>query len=395
MSGLKRLLYGVGVWTCLVLGLTVISLINVTEIYAKAGSFRVTYNVAMHGQGFGDWQGDNTDIYKDGTYPVAIKAIVYNLPAGTKGSIRYQATYDGSKWSNWSVDGQRLGVEADNKKLKGIKLELQGDIAAKYDIYVKIKDKGQWSKWYKNSEAAMASSYIEGINLSVRAKEASAPGEKLDLSNVDISGIDPSKPMVALTYDDGPNAESTNRIVEALKKVNGKATFYIVGTRANGSHLEAMKNAAKNGHEIANHTYAHGFLPKQTKEQRLEAIKKVNDIVFEATGQRVINFRPPGGLYDDTILAEIKSQNLAVSMWAIDTEDWKSKDPDKVTQHILDNVKDGDIILLHDLFVTTATASEKFIPKLHERGYQFVTVSQLAKIRGSLEAGKVYRNFKK
>ena len=94
----------------------------------------------MQGQGFGDWQGDNTDIYKDGTYPVALKAIIYNLPVGTKGSIRYQFSYDGSTWSSWAVDGQRLGEASDGKKIKGIKCELQGDIASKYDIYVRIRD---------------------------------------------------------------------------------------------------------------------------------------------------------------------------------------------------------------------------------------------------------------
>ena len=86
---------------------------------------------------------------------------------------------------------------------------------------------------------------------------------------------------------------------------------------------------------------------------------------------------------------------MAVALWAIDTLDWKHKNPEKTTTSILDSVKDGDIVLMHDLFVPTATAAEKVIPELHKRGFQLVTVSQLAKLRGGLETGKVYSSFRK
>ena len=288
-----------------------------------------------------------------------------------------------------------MGDPSSNKKFKAIKLELQGAISSTYDVYFKILSQGEWSKWYKDGEAAVASDHIDGINLSVRTKGKPEPGKKMDLSDVDVSGIDPSKPMVALTFDDGPNAEATNRILDSLQAVGGKATFFVVGTRLTGKNLEALKRAASSGMEIGNHTYAHAYLTKQTKEERLQAMKSVNDIVYENTGQRVRNFRPPGGLYNDEILGEIESFDMAVALWAIDTLDWKHQNPEKTTVSILDNIKDGDIVLMHDLFVPTATAAEKVIPELHKRGFQLVTMAQLAKLRGGLETGKVYNSFRK
>ena len=369
--------------------------LSYNTVYAAPSGFRITFTTYMQGKGYTDWVGDDTDLSQDGSYPTALKAIIYNLPKEAKGSVRYQASYDGSTWSDWAVDGERMGDPSSNKKFKAIKLELQGAISSTYDVYFKILSQGEWSKWYKDGEAAVASDHIDGINLSVRTKGKPEPGKKMDLSDVDVSGIDPSKPMVALTFDDGPNAEATNRILDSLQAVGGKATFFVVGTRLTGKNLEALKRAASSGMEIGNHTYAHAYLTKQTKEERLQAMKSVNDIVYENTGQRVRNFRPPGGLYNDEILGEIESFDMAVALWAIDTLDWKHQNPEKTTVSILDNIKDGDIVLMHDLFVPTATAAEKVIPELHKRGFQLVTMAQLAKLRGGLETGKVYNSFRK
>lgn len=369
--------------------------LSYNTVYAAPSGFRITFTTYMQGKGYTDWVGDDTDLSQDGSYPTALKAIIYNLPKEAKGSVRYQASYDGSTWSDWAVDGERMGDPSSNKKFKAIKLELQGAISSTYDVYFKILSQGEWSKWYKDGEAAVASDHIDGINLSVRTKGKPEPGKKMDLSDVDVSGIDTSKPMVALTFDDGPNAEATNRILDSLQAVGGKATFFVVGTRLTGKNLEALKRAASSGMEIGNHTYAHAYLTKQTKEERLQAMKSVNDIVYENTGQRVRNFRPPGGLYNDEILGEIESFDMAVALWAIDTLDWKHQNPEKTTVSILDNIKDGDIVLMHDLFVPTATAAEKVIPELHKRGFQLVTMAQLAKLRGGLETGKVYNSFRK
>ena len=369
--------------------------LSYNTVYAAPSGFRITFTTYMQGKGYTDWVGDDTDLSQDGSYPTALKAIIYNLPKEAKGSVRYQASYDGSTWSDWAVDGERMGDPSSNKKFKAIKLELQGAISSTYDVYFKILSQGEWSKWYKDGEAAVASDHIDGINLSVRTKGKPEPGKKMDLSDVDVSGIDPSKPMVALTFDDGPNAEATNRILDSLQAVGGKATFFVVGTRLTGKNLEALKRAASSGMEIGNHTYAHAYLTKQTKEERLQAMKSVNDIVYENTGQRVRNFRPPGGLYNDEILGEIESFDMAVALWAIDTLDWKHQNPEKTTVSILDSIKDGDIVLMHDLFVPTATAAEKVIPELHKRGFQLVTMAQLAKLRGGLETGKVYNSFRK
>lgn len=152
-------------------------LLSKTTAYAATG-FRVTFTAHMYGKGYTDWVSDDTNLSQEGSYPTGLKAIVYNLPKGVKGSVRYQASYDGSTWSNWAVDGELMGDIASNKKFKALKLELQGDITATYDVYFKILSKGEWSKWYKDGEAAVAADYIDGINLSVRAKGKPEPGER-------------------------------------------------------------------------------------------------------------------------------------------------------------------------------------------------------------------------
>ena len=165
--------------------------LSYNTVYAAPSGFRITFTTYMQGKGYTDWVGDDTDLSQDGSYPTALKAIIYNLPKEAKGSVRYQASYDGSTWSDWAVDGERMGDPSSNKKFKAIKLELQGAISSTYDVYFKILSQGEWSKWYKDGEAAVASDHIDGINLSVRTKGKPEPGKKMDLSDVDVSGIDP------------------------------------------------------------------------------------------------------------------------------------------------------------------------------------------------------------
>lgn len=192
--------------------------------------------------------------------------------------------------------------------------------------------------------------------------------------------LDPDKPMVALTYDDGPYTPVTGRILDSLNSAGGKATFFIVGSRIAGRE-EIVRRIADSGNEIGNHTYDHIILTKTSNDNAISQIKRADEIILKTADVETRLLRPPCGCYNKTIKNEI---NKSFVMWTIDTMDWSHQNKDKTVERVLSKVKDGDIVLMHDLFVPTAEASEILIPELVKRGFQLVTVSELIKYKGEI-----------
>lgn len=197
-----------------------------------------------------------------------------------------------------------------------------------------------------------------------------------------VASVDPKKPMVALTFDDGPYAPSTCRILDALEKVQGKATFFVVGDRVKGREDTLLK-IRNSGCEIGNHTYNHVCIRGLSDAQLQQQLQKGDAAIRAVTGENPTLVRPPGGAYSKNLR---KLEKRPIVLWSIDTMDWSHQNPQKTIQKVLKNVKDGDIILMHDLFVPTAEAAEVLIPELHKRGYQLVTVSELLENREKVEA---------
>lgn len=202
--------------------------------------------------------------------------------------------------------------------------------------------------------------------------------------------IDPAKPMIALTFDDGPFAPVGNQIMDCLAQYGGKATFFVVGNRV-PSYAAEMQRMAAEGHEIANHTYEHKYLTSLSAGQIQYQINKCNDVVQSVTGVRPTLVRLPGGLKNSTVLANV---NAPIIMWNIDTKDWKTRNTQKNIDAVIGKVRDGDIVLMHELYSQTGAAAVQIIPKLVEQGYQLVTVSELASFRGGMQAGQVYNSFR-
>lgn len=189
---------------------------------------------------------------------------------------------------------------------------------------------------------------------------------------------DPDKPMVALTFDDGPKGENTLRILNALAKVDGRATFFMVGTNI-AKYPEVVEKINDLGCETANHTYSH---PQLTKLSLPDAMKQINDVqqkIYSITGKYPRSGRPPYGAINSEIG---NASGLNWYNWSIDTLDWKYKNPDRVYNAVINNVEDGDVILMHDIHATTIDAVERIVPKLHEMGYQLVTISELTEAKG-------------
>ena len=191
--------------------------------------------------------------------------------------------------------------------------------------------------------------------------------------------IDPTKPMVALTFDDGPDVQVDGALMDELEKVNGRATFFVVGTRVE-KFPEDIKNTVARGHEIGNHSYDHDIhLSQKGQDYIRNEFDKTDAAVEKAAGVTPALVRLPGGNISNDVKAVVKKPLI---FWTIDTEDWRSRDAEKTKNTILSQVKDGDIVLMHALYLSTAEACKTVIPELHARGYQLVTVSELIKFRG-------------
>lgn len=200
-------------------------------------------------------------------------------------------------------------------------------------------------------------------------------------------GINPKKKMVALTYDDGPYTPVTNQILDVLEEYNGRATFFVVGSRVS-TYKDCIKREAALGCEIGNHTYNHTILTSVSASTIQSEISKTNDAVKKITGKAPAIVRTPGGAVNSTVRANVK---YPMFNWSVDTLDWKNRNSSSVVSSIKNNVRDGSIVLMHDLYGSTGDATEVIVPWLVKNGYQLVTVSELMAVKGiDVEKGQLY-----
>ncbi len=223
-----------------------------------------------------------------------------------------------------------------------------------------------------------------------QAAEAEAARQAAQGRQVFTRQLDSSRPMVALTFDDGPNTSVGNQIMDCLAQYGGKATFFMVGSRVPAHAAEVQRMVAE-GHEVANHTMNHKYLQKLDAAQIQAEVNQCNDTIQAVCGARPALLRLPGGNHNATVLA---NTHMPMIQWNIDTRDWKTRNADQTVEAVLGHVKNGDIVLMHELYSQTGEAALRIIPELVNRGYQLVTVSELAAARGrGLEAGKLYFSF--
>ncbi len=205
-------------------------------------------------------------------------------------------------------------------------------------------------------------------------------------------GIDPAKPMIALTFDDGPS-KYTWDIVDVLKNHNARATFFLLGSRV-ATHQAAIDNVLAYHNEIASHTFAHKNLTKLTESEAVEQVRLVDEALQQQHSYTPALLRLPYGAKNEQVQEILKAEGKPIIGWSVDPYDWKVKNKEKVVNHILNSVQDGDIVLMHDIYGPTAEAVAELVPALQERGYQLVTVSELFQFRGvSPQPGQYYRSL--
>ena len=185
--------------------------------------------------------------------------------------------------------------------------------------------------------------------------------------------------QIALTFDDGPHPRYTKEILSILEEYGIVATFFVIGVNAE-LYPEPLMNIAQSGCEIGNHTYSHARLAKLSANQIRNEIEQCRRVVEERIGIRPVLFRPPQGATSECVKVVSREMECDVILWSIDTLDWELRPPEQISKTVLEQIKGGDIILMHDYVSggnSTCEALRIIIPEILARGYEFVTVSQL------------------
>ena len=201
--------------------------------------------------------------------------------------------------------------------------------------------------------------------------------------------LDNNKKSVAITFDDGP-CKYTYRVIEELNNNHMSATFFELGSMMK-NYPDITREVLKNNFEVGSHGYSHKSFKKIKLAGTLEELAKTNEVYKEITGQNITITRPPYGAIDNSIKEGV---DTIFVKWNVDSLDWKEKT--KFIDNIMNVVDDGDIILLHDIHETTVNGLSTLLPLLYSKGFQVVSVSELASIKGfNMENKNVYFKFKK
>lgn len=187
--------------------------------------------------------------------------------------------------------------------------------------------------------------------------------------------------VIALTFDDGPDNQSTMKILDLLKQYEAKATFFVVGSRVE-QHPDIVSRERQEGHEIGNHSYTHPPFHNINGNKLSSELNQTQKAILDATGIKSVLFRPPGGSYNESIVRTSKDFGMLTVLWSWhqDTLDWRKPGVNKIVKKVLDNARNGDIVLMHD-FVPNSTQTVEalaiILPELQKRGFKFVTISEL------------------
>lgn len=196
----------------------------------------------------------------------------------------------------------------------------------------------------------------------------------------------PFRPEVALTFDDGPHPAVTRRLLDILKREGVPATFFVVGKVAE-AHPDVVRREILEGHEVANHTYDHARLPGLAPERIAWELQEGSRALMRITGSPVRVFRPPGGEHDRRVRRVARELGCVMVLWNDDPGDYANPGSHVIESRTLRHVSNGEIILLHDGVEQTVAMLPDLIHTLKERGFRFVTCSQMALQRGVVTAG--------
>jgi len=195
-------------------------------------------------------------------------------------------------------------------------------------------------------------------------------------------------PLIALTFDDGPNPYITVPLLDFLAQHNVPATFYVIGSYVD-RHPDIIRRMAAEGHSVGNHTQTHLEQTRVSADRRRRDYHEGHEAIERVLGARPTHTRLPFGAYNADVLADMTTPHI---LWSIDPQDWRNRNAQYVATHVLHYARDGDIILLHDVYHSTYQATRIIVPALLERGFVFVTIDQLLALRGGAQPGEIVRH---
>lgn len=202
--------------------------------------------------------------------------------------------------------------------------------------------------------------------------------------------VDGSKPLIALTFDDGPSSY-TAELLDFLYYYNAKATFFVIGSNIPGRE-SLLRRQYNEGHTIGNHSYNHPDFTTISNSEIWSEVSRTDSLIYNATGVDTVFFRPPYGATNSRVQSAV---DKAIILWDVDTRDWDHRDAYLVRDYVLSNAHDGAIVLMHDIHYPTITGVKMAIPTLIDRGYQLVSLDMLFKIKGRTpQANSVYYSLR-
>ena len=198
---------------------------------------------------------------------------------------------------------------------------------------------------------------------------------------------------VALTFDDGPSGRFTWHLLAGLEERQAVATFFLCGYRLE-QYPDLAGEILDKGHEIGHHGYSHDAMNAMSRSSLERELTRTEEILLEQTGEAPRLLRPPGGCCNDLVRELARNHGLALVTWSVDPRDWATGSRDAIVRSVVERAGDGDIILLHDMSDSSVDAALEIVDRLQSQGFRFVTVSQLAALRGdALQAGCLYTAF--
>lgn len=190
---------------------------------------------------------------------------------------------------------------------------------------------------------------------------------------VETGKIPEEKPRIAITFDDGPSAKYTPQLLDGLKERNVKASFFVIGKMAE-ENPKLIQREKEEGHLIGNHTYNHVDISKISDEAAVSEIQKTNQVIEKVTKENVEYLRAPFGSWKKNLVGRM---NVFPVAWSVDPLDWTTENADEIVNKVVTEVKENDIILLHDCYQSSVDAALRIIDILQKEGYEFVTVDKL------------------
>lgn len=274
----------------------------------------------------------------------------------------------------------KMSMVADKRTVRvGDSVQLSVKITPKDATYQEVIWTSSNDDYVEITEEGKMIPKEEGANHKVKITATSDDGSDIKVTKTFriLPQIDPEKPMVAITYDDGPHPTITEQVLDALEENNAVATFFMLGENIEGRE-EFIKRSKNLGNELCSHSYDHPQLTKLTAKKIQKQMEDTDKLIEAAIGEKAPLMRPPFGDYDQKVRDNVGKPMI---LWTVDTLDWKHKDPEKTYEACME-AQDGDIILMHDIQACSGEAASKIYKGLQEKGFQLVTVSEMYESRG-------------